>query len=525
MTARPDAVSETPAASLGAPFHYVSTLRHLAQHRADEIAVATPTSELTASELVRRADALAGYLRAGGVDVGTPVALMAGNSAAVIESFYAALMLGAPPANINPRYTGPEVAYVLEDCSAGAIIYETSCADVVAEALKAVDRPVLALQIASGEWDAALAGNSWEGREPDEDDRLLIYTGGTTGRPRAVEWRVSDHYQMIWQMVKRDSPPPTPEYTVAADRRAPTALPCSPILHGVGLSLMLNTLNGGGGVVVSDQLSFDAAATFALVAQRNVAVLGIVGDAFARPLLTELETGRWAGKLPSLRAVSSAGAVWSSAIRDRMSTLLPGVRLISNFGSTEALVARDVATGVAFEPGADMIVIGPDGEPALPGQVGIVGTTGFLPVGYLGDPEKTAQTFRTIGGRRYAVTGDEARVEDNGWITLLGRGSAVINTGGEKVWPEEVEAVVRGNPSVLDVVVVGRPDERWGQRVTAVLQMAAETPASDEELAAECRAKLAAYKCPKDWVRVAAVPRTPVGKPDYAAIQAMWKEA
>jgi fatty-acyl-CoA synthase len=508
----------------GPDYHYIRTLRHLARFRPDELAVAAPRRELTVAQLLERAESLAGYLCSRGVTPGTPVATMASNSAEVIETFYAALIAGAPPTNVNPRYTADEVRHVLEDCRAGAIIYEEGSADVVAEALAGIQRPLQALETGSAAWEQAITHGDRVTRELADDDRLLIYTGGTTGLPRAVEWRVADHYQMIWQMVKRDAPPPTPEFTVESARRAPTALPCSPILHGVGLSLMLNTLNGGGTVVVSDILTFDAATTLELVAQRDVAVLGIVGDAFARPLLTELETGRWAGRLPSLRAISSAGAVWSTTIRDRMAALLPGVRLISNFGSTEALVARDIANGAPFEPGPDMIVIGPDGGPAQPGQVGIIATTGFLPVGYLGDPAKTAQTFRTIDGRRYAVTGDEARVEPNGWITLLGRGTAVINTGGEKVWPEEVEAALRSNPDVVDIAVVGRDDERWGQRVTAILQMSTESQVSDEQLAAVCREKLAPYKCPKDWLRVDAVPRTPVGKPDYRAIHAMLKE-
>lgn len=508
----------------GPDYHYVRTLRRLACARPDELVVAAPQCQLTGSQLLGRAESLAGYLCSRGITPGTPVATMAPNSTEVVETFYAALIAGAPPTNINPRYTADEVRYVLEDCQAGAIVYDDGCADVVAEALSTIQRPVQALQTRSATWEQAITHGTHVKRELSRDDRLLIYTGGTTGLPRAVEWRVSDHYQMIWQMVKRDVPPPTPESTVESGRHAPTALPCSPILHGVGLSLMLNTLNGGGKVVVSDSLTFSAATTLGLVTRHDVAVLGIVGDAFARPLLTELETGRWTGKLPTLRAVSSAGAVWSDTIRTRMTELLPGVRLISNFGSTEALVARDMTNGVPFEPGPDMIVIGPDGGPAQPGQIGIIGTTGFLPLGYLGDPDKTAQTFPTIDGRRYAVTGDEARVEPNGWITLLGRGTAVINTGGEKVWPEEVEAAVRSNPDVLDVAVVGREDERWGQRVTAILQMSPGSQVSDEQLAAVCREKLTAYKCPKEWLRVDAVPRTPVGKPDYRAIRAMLEE-
>ena len=505
-------------------YHYVRTLRHLARCRPDDLAVAAPHRQLTNRQLVARAESLAGYLRSRGIGPGTPVATMAANSTEVIETFYAALILGAPPTNINPRYTADEVHHVLEDCQAGAIVYGEGSATVVAEALAGIEGPVEAIQTGSATWDQAITNGAPVARELSGDDRLLIYTGGTTGLPRAVEWRVADHYQMIWQMVRRDAPPPTPAFTVESDRRAPTALPCSPILHGVGLSLMLNTLNGGGTVVVSDGLGFDAATTLELVVEREVAVLGIVGDAFARPLLTEVESGRWAGRLPSLRAISSSGAVWSTTIRDRMSELLPGVRLISNFGSTEALVARDIANGVSFEPGNDMIVIGPDGGPARPGQVGIVATTGFLPVGYLGDPDKTAQTFRMIDGRRFAVTGDEARVESDGRITLLGRGTAVINTGGEKVWPEEVEATLLTNPEVLDVAVVGRDAERWGQRVTALIQMTTDSQVSDEQLAAGCREKLAPYKCPKDWLRVDAIPRTPVGKPDYRAIQTMLKE-
>lgn len=504
-------------------YHYVRTLRYLARFRPDESAVASSRQQLTVSQLLERAESLAGYLCSRGVTPGTPVATMASNSAEVLETFYAALIAGAPPANINPRYTADEVRHVLEDCRAGAIVYEAGSAAVVSEALAGLEWPVEAVQTRSATWDQAITHGARLARELSADDRLLIYTGGTTGLPRAVEWRVSDHYQMIWQMVRRDAPPPTPEFTVETARHAPTALPCSPILHGVGLSLMLNTLNGGGTVVVSDGLAFDAATTLKLVTEHQVAVLGIVGDAFARPLLTELETGRWAGRLPSLRAISSAGAVWSTTIRDRMTELLPGVRLISNFGSTEALVARDIANGVPFEPGTDMTVIGPDGGPAQPGQVGVIATAGYLPVGYLGDPDKTAQTFRMIDGRRYAVTGDEARVETNGWITLLGRGTAVINTGGEKVWPEEVEAALRSNPEVLDVAVVGRDDERWGERVTALVQLTVDSQVSNEQLAAGCREKLAPYKCPKDWLRVDEVPRTPVGKPDYRAIRAMLK--
>ncbi|MCX2934434.1 AMP-binding protein [Mycobacterium sp. CVI_P3] len=507
------------------PHHYVASLRHFAHQRPADIAISTPARSVTFAELLAHAESLASYLTTRGVARDTPVAVMAANSAELIEGFYAALVLGALPANVNPRYTAHEVRYVLENCSAAAVLFDAASAPALAEAVSGMGQPPFVLEMAGTSWKAALDSGAPFDRELCGDDRLLIYTGGTTGVPRAVEWLVGDHFQMIWQMVKTGAPPPTPESLTASGRRAPTALPCSPILHAAGLSLMLNTLNGGGTVVVSDSLAFDAAATFEMVQRHNVAVLGIVGDAFAHPMLTELETGRWTGALPSLRAISSAGAAWSSSIRDRMAELLPNVKLVSNFGSTEALVARDVSGDQSTDPGGGIIVIGKEGKPAGPGEVGMVAVTGHLPLGYLGEPQKTAETFRTINDRRYAVTGDEARVEPNGRITLLGRGSAVINTGGEKVWPDEVEAVLRTIPGVLDVVVVGRPDERWGQRVAGVLKLAEGADLSDAMLTKHCREKLSAYKCPRQWLRVDGIPRTPVGKPDYRAIERLMRES
>ncbi|WP_081665264.1 AMP-binding protein [Mycobacterium sp. UM_CSW] len=505
--------------------HYVTSLRHFAVKRPQDLAIVTPARSVTFAELSERANSLAGYLHSRGVAAGTPVALMSANSAELIEAFYAALVLGAPPANVNPRYHAHEVRYVLENCAAGAVLFDPTSATVVAEAVSAMEEPPFPLEFGSSRWRAAISSTTDYVRPQSVDDRLLIYTGGTTGLPRAVEWRVVDHFRMIWQMVKPTEPPPTPEALIDSGRRAPTASPCSPILHGVGLSLTLNTLNGGGTVVVSDRLTFDAADTFDLVRRYDVAVLGIVGDAFARPMLDELETGRWNGKLPSLRAISSAGASWTSSIRDRMANLLPGVKMVSNFGSTEALVARDISSDHSIDPGDGLVVIGENDRPAQPGEVGVVATAGYLPLGYLGDPQKTAETFRTINGRRYAVTGDEARVEADGRITLLGRGSAVINTGGEKVWPDEVEAVLRSVPGVLDAVVVGRPDERWGQRVAAVLRIAGTAEISDQRLSQGCRERLAPYKCPRQYVRVDEIPRTPVGKPDYRAIDSLLEES
>ncbi|HTK67682.1 MAG TPA: AMP-binding protein [Pseudonocardia sp.] len=499
-------------------YHYLSTLRALAEGDPDRLLLKTPTTERTAVQLLEHANRLSGYLRVRGVDQDQPVALMMGNRVEVVEGFFAGLALGSPPANVNPRYRPAEVAHLINDCGAGALLYESSVAEVVRDTVELLNQPVLTLETGSAAWAEALAAEPAPAREPLSTDRLLIYTGGTTGIPRAVEWEVGTHYQMIWQMIRHDEPPPTPRRTVESGRRGPTAMPCSPFLHGVGLSLSLNTLNGGGLLVLTESASFDAAQALHLAEENAVAVMGIVGDAFARPLLHELESGRWQGRLGALRAISSSGAAWSGEVRARMREFLPNTALISNFGSTEALVTRDMTDNTPFTPERAMVILDEDHRPVPPGQVGMLATSGNLPLGYLSDPDRTARTFPVIDGRRYAITGDEAKLEPDGRIRVLGRGTSVINTGGEKVWPEEIEAVLRGHPDVLDAVVVGRTDERWGQRVTAVLQLRPGSGTCDEQLAARCKAQLAAYKCPKEWVSLPTIPRTAVGKPDFAAI-------
>jgi fatty-acyl-CoA synthase len=503
-------------------YHYVAALKAFADGDPDRVLVATPTRTVTAAQLHANASALAGYLHAHGVTDGRPVGTMLINRPAILETFYAALMLGSPPANVNPRYTAEEIAEVIRDCDAAALVYEPAAAVEAKRAAELLQRPIVLLEATSAEYDSAV--NQAIGppaRALSGNDQILWYTGGTTGRPRGVIWEVDTHYRMLWEVIKPDVDPPDPTNLVTgATRPAPTTLPGSPLAHGTAMGLALNTLNGGGTVVLHEQASFDAAATLALIEQYQVRVLGIVGDAFARPLLAELDTGRWAGKLASLAVLSSSGAVWSPEVRQRLSAHLSGIRLIDNFGSTEALVSRDV-DGKGFQARPGLVVLGEGDRPVRPGsgEVGVIATGGRLPLGYLNDPVKTAETFREVDGRRYLLIGDEATVNEDGTIQILGRGNACINTGGEKVWPEEVEIAVRDHPAVLDAAIIGLPDEKWGQIVTGVVAIRAEV--SDAELSAHCRARLTPYKCPKRWVRVQSVPRTYVGKPDYGAIRAL----
>ncbi len=500
-------------------YHYARALQAFAELSPDRPLLATSHRTITAAELHAAAAGLAGYLHERGVSSGRPVATMLHNRPAILESFYAALLLGSPPANINSRYTAEEIAEVLQDCDAAALVHEAELRDEVRKAAALLDRPLVLLEAESDEYARALASPPAPSRELSPQDRMLWYTGGTTGRPRGVIWEIDTHYRMLWEVIRRDVEPPDPaEIATGARPSAPTTLPASPIAHGTALGLTLNALNGGGLIVLHEKASFDAAFTLGLVEKYQVRVLGIVGDAYARPLLAELNTGRWAGRLDSLAAISSSGAVWSPEVQRGLSEHLRGIRLIDNFGSTEALVLRSV-DGTGFRPPPGLAVLGPDDRPVVPGsgQVGIVATSARIPVGYLNDPVKTAQSFRVVDGVRHLLIGDEALVNEDGTIRILGRGNSVINTGGEKVWPEEVEVVVRDHPAIADAAIVGMPDEKWGQRVTGVIVASGDV--TDDDLTAHCRSRLTAYKCPKQWIRVADVPRTYVGKPDYAAVR------
>lgn len=500
-------------------YHYVDALKAFSVRDPARPLIATPTETITASQLYTNAAALAGYLHAHGVRDSRPVGTMLFNRPAIVETFFASLMLGSPPANVNPRYTAEEIVEVLRDCDAAALVYEPGSAQEVARASELLGRPLLLLEATSDEYRAALTSAPPPPRTLSGNDRILWYTGGTTGRPRGVIWEVDTHYRMLWEVIKPGIDPPDPcELASGSARPAPTTLPASPLAHGTAMGLTLNTLNGGGTVVLHEQSSFDAARTLTLVEKYQVRVLGIVGDAFARPLLAELDTGRWKDRLGSLSVLSSSGAVWSPEVRQRLADHLPGIRLIDNFGSTEALVSRDT-DGKGFQARDGLVVLGADNRPVAAGsdEVGVIATAGRLPLGYLNDPIKTAETFREVDGVRYLVIGDEATVNADGTIRILGRGNACINTGGEKVWPEEVEIVVRDHPDVVDAAIIGLPDPKWGQIVTGVVALNGDV--DDAALNTYCRSRLTAYKCPKRWIRVENVPRTYVGKPDYTAIR------
>jgi fatty-acyl-CoA synthase len=528
-----------PGYSFAAAWQAVATIAP------DRVAIACGDRRVTFAELDTRAQHLARFLRDAGIGEGDKVAIECVNGPEYVEAFFAAQKLGAVPVNVNYRYVGTELAYLLENSDAVALVYHDEFAPTVDEALSLLDanrRPRVLVPVphagdghigadtAAVAYDDALqrgAAGEPVTREPDGDDLIFLYTGGTTGYPKAVMWRSDDLYVSLWQLARPATLPPDAADAVRAGKQAATALPASPLMHGTGLFIALSTLAGGGTVVLLDDARLDPDAVWAAVERERVNVLTIVGDAFARPLLAALDARPRHYDLSSLRAITSSGVTWSPETKRAMLGHLPSVTLIDSLGASEGLMTRTETRGgddirpARFSLSERIAVITDDGDFAQPGdgRVGMLGVGGAIPLGYYKDEEKTAATFRTVGGRRFSVPGDYATVELDGTITLLGRGSACINTGGEKVYPEEVELVLRAHPDVFDCVVVGVADDRWGEMVVALVQPQPGRDPAPEELADHCRRELAGYKRPKRFVLVDSLERSPSGKADYRVLR------
>jgi 3-oxocholest-4-en-26-oate---CoA ligase len=502
----------------------------------DREAIVCGDRRLSFGEFDERARRLASYLSAAGLRAGDKVAIDLLNRPEYLEAFLAALFLGCVPVNVNYRYLAPEVHYVLDNSDARAVVHGPEFSDVVREA--AADLADPPLTIAVGEtYEEALAGASptggWQERAPSGDDLIFLYTGGTTGMPKGVMWRNDDLYVALWQMGRPGTEPPDPIAAARAGKRTGSCLPACPLMHGTGLFIALSTLAGGGTVVLIDSAGLDPARVWREVERNAVQVLTIVGDVFARPLLAALdaEPSRW--DLSALQAITSSGVTWSPETKQGLLKHVPHVTLIDSLGASEGMMTRTASrSSDEIKPArfavSDRVKVfdeHTDREVAPgSGAVGLVAVGGRIPLGYWQDPDKTAATFRTVDGTRYSIPGDYASVDDDGTIQLLGRGSACINTGGEKVYPEEVELLLRGHPAVHDCVVVGVPDERFGEMVVALVQPNAGDPLDETELREYCRDRTAGYKRPKRFVLVSDLERSAAGKADYARLRAIAAE-
>jgi acyl-CoA synthetase (AMP-forming)/AMP-acid ligase II len=493
----------------------------------DREAIVAGEVRLSFRALDERADRLAHALRSLGVGPGDHVALAMRNGHEYVEAMLAAFKLRAVPVNVNTRYTAEELAYLLADADATVVIHDEDLGPRLDVAL--AGRPGVARLVRGPAYEAALAAASpdrpvVEGRSGD--DRYLLYTGGTTGLPKGVVWR---HEDLLFAALGGGNPggdPVTePAEVVANARRGRTrCLPASPFTHGTAHWTALSTLLHGGTVVVDTGTAFDPVRLWDLADRERATILVIVGDAFARPLADALAThpGRW--PLDDLLVVLSGGAVLSPAVRDELLGHLPWVVVVDGYGTSETGGQGQMPIWAGQSPAAlprfhvDELttVLDDAGRPAPPGSglVGRLARRGRLPLGYHGDPEASADTFVELHGQRWAIPGDLARVEADGSITLLGRGASSINTGGEKVFPEEVEMVLKAHPDVFDAVVVGVADARFGQRVAAVVALRAGRLVAIDELDRHCRVSLAAYKVPRRIVLVDELVRRPSGKAD-----------
>jgi 3-oxocholest-4-en-26-oate---CoA ligase len=519
----------------------------------DRIALVCNDRRLTFAQFDDRAERLAHVLQEAGLEPDDKVAIMCVNTPEYMEAFFGAQKLGCVPVNVNYRYVGSELAFLLDNSDSVALVYHDEFASTVGAALDELPperRPRVLLQVAhtgappnnalldgAHDYDEALAAVDprlpASTRVPSGDDVIFLYTGGTTGYPKAVMWRSDDLYVSLWQMARPGTEPPDVAESIKAGKRAATLLPACPLMHGTGLFIALSTLSGGGTVVLLDTPRLDPVAVWTAIEREQVQVCTIVGDAFARPLLAALvaEPSRW--DLSRLRAITSSGVTWSPETKRGLLAQLPTVTLIDSLGASEGIMTRtetrasDDIAPARFKAGERLVVVTDDGDVVRPGdeRVGMLGVGGPIPLGYYKDPEKTAATFRTVGDRRYSIPGDYATVDPDGTIRLLGRGSACINTGGEKVYPEEVELALRSRPDVFDCVVVGVPDNRWGEMVVALVQPADASTLDESELAAHCRATLAGYKVPKRFVSVDSLQRSPAGKADYKLLRNIAEEA
>ena len=491
-----------------------------------------------------RANAVGHDLLAAGLKAGSKVAVYVPNRPEYLEAYHAAQKISAWPFNVNYRYGPEEIAYLLENADTEAVIFDTRFLDVV-EAVRsrfpAVSR-WLAIGDSCPEWavpyeEAATSERSGQAigeRGRSGSDVVLVYTGGTTGMPKGVMWQHRDLFQAMGSggNALKGIPPVESLADIASGvverGEGPVVMLACPLMHATALSNAYSTLMIGGTVVLLPGDRFDAAYLLDEVDRTATESLVIVGDAFARPLLAELDAhpDRWS--LASLAVMHSAGVMWSREVKEGLfAHLRPDAMLIDVFGSSEAAAMGssvstkgEVAATASFLVGALAQVISEDGGFVEPGsgEVGLAAFGGPMPVGYYKDEVKTAETFRTIDGKRWSVPGDFATVEADGSMKLLGRGSVCINTGGEKVFVEEVEEVLKLHEQIQDAVCVGIPHERFGETVCAVVEpVTGEVDADD--VVAHVKSRLASYKAPRDVVVVPTIARAPSGKVDYKTLR------
>jgi 3-oxocholest-4-en-26-oate---CoA ligase len=499
---------------------------------ADRVALVVDDRTSTYADLEERANRLAAVLAGAAVGPGDHVGCYLYNGPEYIETMLAAFKLRAVPVNVNYRYVADELRYLCADAELKAIVHDTEFDDRVAAVRPALPDLKLALRAGDGgDYEAALAAASPEQRDIQRsgDDHYVVYTGGTTGLPKGVVWRQEDAFYACfgggdWMRIDPIREPGQILDRIQTDQVVFFAI--APLMHGAAQWTTWSMfLAGGKNLLTASRPSTDYGKVWRLISEHKANVVTIIGDAVARPLIDEYVANRGRYDASSLFSFGSGAVAFSDAGKAELAATFPDVIINDGYGASETgAQARNVGGGRFASYDSETSVLDPVTLEEIPvgsGREGRVARRGHIPLRYHNDPEKTAATFVERGGVRWVLTGDVATVLDDGSIQLHGRGSLCINTGGEKVFPEEVESVVVGHPDVYDVLVVGVEDPRWGQRVAAVVAPMPGATLHPAALEAHCREKLAGYKVPRSWVAVGAVQRSPSGKADYGWARAV----
>jgi acyl-CoA synthetase (AMP-forming)/AMP-acid ligase II len=523
-------------------WNFADIFRVVAQEIPDAPVLVQGSRCLRWRDVDARTECLARHWAAAGLQRQAKVAQYLHNTPEYLESILACFRGSFVPLNTNFRYGPDELVYLWENGDVECVVFHGSFTATIEQLRARVARVRQWLWVDDGsgpcpDWathyeraasDRTAPPVPWL---PDGDDLILVYTGGTTGLPKGVMWRQDDLFMRL-NTERGDQYPDTPDLGVVRagiSHNGRAHLSAAPLMHGAGLLTCFLVLARGGWISHLQSRSFDAKDLLDTIERDRVASLMWVGDAFARPVLAALEAEPRRWDLSSLKTIMSSGVVFSADVKQALLRHLPRVVISDIFGATESMsVGRNVTSSgqvtatATFQAKADTRVITEDGKDVVrgSGQAGMLAIGGRQALGYYGDSVRTAAVFRLIDGRRFVVPGDWATVDADGTVQLLGRGSGCINTGGEKVFPEEVETVLKEHPAVYDAVVVGIPDVRLGQAVTAIVEPKVGASVDEAELVSFVKARLSSYKAPRH-VLVAPIGRGPNAKPDLRALQSL----
>ncbi len=534
------------------PLNIADLFEHAVDVVPDRPIIQVGPRKVTYTELETEANRLGHFLASRGVSPGDHVGIYAKNSIEHVVALLAIFKIRAVAINVNYRYVEGELDYLIENSDMVALLHERPYADLVArtapkhEKLTTVvampdptdpDSQADITSYGGITWADALDGQSAERDfgERSGDDLYIVYTGGTTGFPKGVMWRHEDFWRVLGGGIDFMTGERIGEFDQAkkAENDDPmVTFPLSPLMHGGAQAAMLMHLFAGALTILEP--AFDPEETWRIIDREKVQLIFMTGDAMARPLIEAYQAGDFDGS--SLVAVASSAAIFSKPVKEVWMKTFPNAFFTDSVGSSETgfsgtgLQDSDniQGQGPVIALGAETVVLDDENHVIDPSDIGAVGRlarSGSVPLGYYRDPEKSARTFMEVDGVRYSVPGDYARVEADGKVTLLGRGSNCINTGGEKVYPEEVEMALKAHPDVYDALVVGVDDDRWGQHVSAVVQPRSDTPPTLDALRDHLRPLLSGYKLPRSVSYVEAIPRSATGKANYPAAKELAQAA